>query len=48
MENYMAIKNILFDLDNTLIKNLDDDALYYKDALSHLGYDEKDYSDTIV
>jgi HAD superfamily hydrolase (TIGR01549 family) len=43
MENYMAIKNILFDLDNTLIKNLDDDALYYKDALSHLGYDEKDY-----
>lgn len=39
----MAIKNILFDLDNTLIKNEEDDMLYYKEALSNLGYDEKDY-----
>lgn len=41
----MTIKNILFDLDNTLIKNHDDDVLYYKEALSNLGYDEKDYID---
>lgn len=40
----MSIKNILFDLDNTLIKNEDDDMLYYKEALSNLGYDENDYN----
>lgn len=39
----MAIKNILFDLDNTLIENREEDILYYKDVLANLGYDEKNY-----
>lgn len=39
----MAIKNILFDLDNTLIENQEEDVLWYKKALSNLGYDENDY-----
>lgn len=39
----MAIKNIIFDLDNTLIEDKDEDILYYKEALSNLSYDENDY-----
>ncbi len=39
----MSIKNILFDLDNTLIENQEEDILWYKKALSNLGYDENDY-----
>ncbi|MBQ9657796.1 MAG: HAD family hydrolase [Clostridia bacterium] len=41
----MEIKNIIFDLDNTLIKDVDEDILEYKKALSNLNYDENDYSD---
>ncbi len=39
----MAIKNILFDLDETLIKNQEEDVLCYKEALSNLGYPEENY-----
>jgi len=39
----MAIKNILFDLDDTLIKNEKDYMFYYKEVLSNLGYNGKDY-----
>lgn len=39
----MSIKNILFDLDNTLIKNEEEDIVYYKEALKNLGYNENDY-----
>ncbi len=41
----MDIKNILFDLDNTLIENQEEDILWYKKALSNFGYDENDYMD---
>lgn len=41
----MNVKNILFDLDNTLIENQEDNILWYKKALSNLGYDENDYMD---
>ena len=37
------IKNIIFDLDNTIIKYTDDYALSYKEALKNCGYDENDY-----
>lgn len=37
------IKNIIFDLDNTIIEDKDDDALYYKEALRNCGYSEDDY-----
>ena len=41
----MNIKNIIFDLDYTLFNDIDDDILYYKNALSNLGYNENDYQD---
>lgn len=37
------IKNIIFDLDNTIIKYKDEYALNYKQALKNCGYDEDDY-----
>ena len=37
------IKNLFFDLDNTIIKDEDVDSEYYKIALNKLGYDENDY-----
>ncbi len=37
------IKNIIFDLDNTIIKYTNDYALYYKEALRNCGYSENDY-----
>lgn len=37
------IKNIIFDLDDTIIRDEKSDALAYKEALSNLGYDEDDY-----
>ena len=37
------VKNLIFDLDNTIIKNKDTDCLYYKDALRNCGYDEINY-----
>lgn len=37
------IKNIIFDLDNTIIEYKDEYALYYKDALKNCGYNESNY-----
>lgn len=37
------IKNLFFDLDNTIIKDEDEDSKFYKIALNNLGYDENDY-----
>lgn len=37
------IKNIIFDLDNTIIEDKDDYILYYKEALKNCGYSEDDY-----
>lgn len=37
------IKNLIFDLDDTIIKDEKSDALVYKEALKKLGYDEEDY-----
>ena len=37
------IKNIIFDLDNTIIEDKDDDALHYKEALRNCGYSENNY-----
>ncbi len=37
------IKNLIFDLDNTIIKSEKNDALVYKEALRNFGYDEQDY-----
>ena len=37
------IKNIFLDLDNTIIKDEDEDAEYYKIALEKLGYNPEDY-----
>lgn len=37
------IKNIIFDLDDTIIKYEDRYALYYKDVLKKLGYDENEF-----
>lgn len=38
------IKNIIFDLDNTIIEDKEDYILYYKEALRNCGYDENNYS----
>lgn len=43
MNNYENIKNIIFDLDNTIILDLEEDSEYYKEALRMNGYDESDY-----
>lgn len=37
------LRNIFFDLDNTIIKDEEEDAIYYKEALRKLSYDEDDY-----
>lgn len=37
------IKNLIFDLDNTIIKDEEEDSIYYKEALKKCGYDETNY-----
>lgn len=37
------VKNLIFDLDDTLIKDEVEDSLYYKQALKKCGYDENNY-----
>lgn len=37
------IKNLIFDLDNTIIKDEVDDSVYYKKALRNCGYSEENY-----
>lgn len=37
------IKNIIFDLDNTIIEDKEDYVLYYKEALRNCGYNEDNY-----
>ena len=37
------IKNIIFDLDNTIIEDKEDYILHYKEALKNCGYCENDY-----
>ena len=37
------VKNLIFDLDNTIIKDEESYALPYKKALKKFGYDENDY-----
>lgn len=37
------IKNIIFDLDNTIIEDRDEYILYYKEALINCGYSEENY-----
>ncbi len=37
------VKNIIFDLDNTIITNTKEDVLKYKEALTKCGYDENDF-----
>ena len=37
------IKNIIFDLDNTIIEDKEDYILYYKEALINCGYSEDNY-----
>lgn len=41
--DYNRIKNLFFDLDNTIIMDTDEDVEYYRDALKKLGYDENEY-----
>ena len=36
------IKNIIFDLDNTIIQNIDEDILHYKEALRNCNFSEDD------
>lgn len=42
------IKNLFFDLDDTIIKDDKSDALYYREALRKHGYNEEDYLDIYV
>lgn len=42
-QEYLQVKNIFFDLDDTIIKHEKRDILAYKEALKNCGYDEKDY-----
>lgn len=42
-EEYLKVKNIFFDLDNTLIFDEESDSEYYKDVLTNLGFDEENY-----
>lgn len=37
------VKNLIFDLDDTIIKDEPEDSIYYKDALKKCGYDESNY-----
>lgn len=41
--DYSKIKNIFFDLDNTLILDENSDSEDYKEVLANLGYDEDKY-----
>lgn len=41
----MKIKNIIFDVDNTIVKNEEEDKLEYKKVLKKYGYDESLYND---
>lgn len=47
-EYYSKVKNIFFDLDNTLILDKDSDSEYYKEVLSNLGYDEKKFYEIYI
>lgn len=40
----MKIKNIIFDVDNTIVKNEEEDKLEYKKVLKKYGYDESLYN----
>lgn len=42
-KDYSKIKNLIFDLDNTIILDEDDDVLSYKKVLEDLGYNPEDY-----
>lgn len=44
----MKIKNIIFDVDNTLIKNELEDRLEYKKVLKKYGHDESLYNDLYI
>lgn len=37
------IKNLIFDLDNTIILDMEEDSEYYKEALTNTGFEDKDY-----
>lgn len=39
------IKNILFDVDNTILDSSCENAIFYKEALENLGYDSSRYMD---
>lgn len=39
------IKNLIFDLDDTIIKDEKEDSIYYKEALRNCGYNEDKYYD---
>lgn len=41
--DYSKVKNLIFDLDNTIILDTDEDVECYKEALENLGYDPDDY-----
>ena len=43
INDYSNIKNIIFDLDNTIILDCKKDAESYKDVLKNNGYNENDY-----
>lgn len=42
-QEYSKIKNLIFDLDNTIILDIDEDVEIYKEALKELKYDPDDY-----
>ncbi len=41
--DYSKIENLIFDLDNTIILDKDEDIETYKEALENLGYNSEDY-----
>lgn len=43
INDYSKIKNIIFDLDNTIILDKEEDAKYYKDVLIKLGYNHEGF-----
>ena len=42
------IKNLIFDLDDTIIKDEEEDSIFYKDALKKCGYSEENYYNIYV
>lgn len=42
-KDYFKIKNLIFDLDNTIILDEDEDIETYKEVLKELNYDPEDY-----